>query len=146
MAEQKTYRGSCLCGGIQYEIQGEIGEILQCHCQRCRKANGAAYAVNAPIRKADFKIVQGEALLKEFQSTKTTQRCFCSSCGSPIISIKTETPDFYRLRIGTLDTPLAQKPVMLFLRDQKLNGMRFVMLCRSMQNGLNAERDKKGST
>ena len=112
MTEQKKYSGSCLCGGIQYEIRGEIGDMIQCHCQRCRKANGAAYAVNAPVRKSDFNWLKGEALLKKFQSTETTQRCFCGECGSPIISIKTETPDFYRLRIGTLDTPLAQKPVM----------------------------------
>jgi hypothetical protein len=35
-----------------------------------------------------------------------------SECGSPIISIKTDTPEYYRLRIGTLDTPLQQKPSM----------------------------------
>lgn len=111
MSEQIQYTGSCLCGGLRYEIQGEIGEIIQCHCQRCRKANGTAYASNALIQKADFKIIQGEHLLKKFQSTATTQRCFCAHCGSPIISIKTDTPDWYRLRIGTLDTPLRQKPV-----------------------------------
>jgi hypothetical protein len=110
MSKQNQYAGSCLCGGIRYEIQGEIGEIVQCHCQRCRKANGTAYATNAPIRKADFKIVDGEHLLKKFQSTETTQRCFCANCGSPIISIKTETPEVYRLRIGTLDTPLNHTP------------------------------------
>lgn len=110
MTEQKQYTGSCLCGGLRYEIQGEIGGIVQCHCRKCRKANGTAFATNAPIQKADFKIVQGEHLLKKFQSTATTQRCFCADCGSPIISIKTETPDVYRLRIGTLDTALAQTP------------------------------------
>jgi len=31
-------------------------------------------------------------------------------CGSPIISIKSDTPDFYRLRIGTLDTPIQTRP------------------------------------
>ncbi|MEG0343842.1 MAG: GFA family protein, partial [Acinetobacter sp.] len=108
----KLYTGSCLCGGIHYEIHGEIGEIIECHCQRCRKANGTAFATNAPIQKADFKIVKGENLLKKFASTATTQRCFCSECGSPIMSIKTETPDTYRLRIGTLDTPLEHKPSM----------------------------------
>lgn len=110
MSEQKRYAGSCLCGGLRYEIQGEIGDIIQCHCQRCRKANGTAFAANAPIQKADFNIVQGEHLLKKFQSTETTTRCFCADCGSPIISIKAEAPDLYRLRIGTLDTPLQQKP------------------------------------
>lgn len=109
---EAIYRGSCLCQGIQYEIHGAIGDLVECHCQRCRKANGSAYAVNAPIRVVDFKIVQGEHLLKKYQSTATTQRCFCSECGSPIISVKAETPDLYRLRIGTLDTPLQQKPTM----------------------------------
>ena len=47
----------------------------------------------------------------EAASSAGTQRCFCGHCGSPVISIKAETPDFYRLRIGTLDTPLAQRPV-----------------------------------
>ena len=110
MSEQNLYSGSCLCGGLRYEIQSEIGDIVQCHCRKCRKANGTAFATNAPIKKADIKIVQGEHLLKKFQSSATTQRCFCADCGSPIISIKTETPDLYRLRIGTLDTPLQQKP------------------------------------
>ena len=110
MAEENRYTGSCLCGGLRYEIQGEIGDIVECHCRKCRKANGTAFATNAPIQKADFKIVQGERLLKKFQSTATTQRCFCADCGSPIISIKTETPDVYRLRIGTLDTALTQTP------------------------------------
>ena len=36
------FQGSCLCGGIHYEIHGEIGDVIQCHCQRCRKANGTA--------------------------------------------------------------------------------------------------------
>ncbi len=112
MSEEKIYTGSCLCGGIRYEIYGEIGDVIQCHCKRCRKANGTAFATNAPIQKADFKIVQGEHLLKKFASTPTTVRCFCGECASPIISIKTETPETYRLRIGTLDTSLEHKPTM----------------------------------
>ena len=103
MSNEKLYTGSCLCGGIHYEIHGEIGK-------RCHKDNGTAFATNKKKKKADFKIVQGEQLLKKYQSSETTQRCFCGECASPIISIKTDTPDTYRLRIGTLDTPLEHKP------------------------------------
>lgn len=110
MSADQIYTGSCLCGGIRYEIRGEIGPIIQCHCQRCRKANGTAYATNAPIKASEFHITQGEHLLKKFVSTETTTRCFCSECAAPIISIKADTPDLYRLRIGTLDTPLTQRP------------------------------------
>ncbi|PJG44703.1 aldehyde-activating protein [Acinetobacter tandoii] len=116
---QQYYAGSCLCGAIRYEVRGEIGDVVQCHCQRCRKANGTAFATNAPIKKSDFQLVQGEQFLKSYQSTATTQRCFCSECGSPIMSIKADTPEYYRLRIGTLDTPLVQKSTMHIFVDSK---------------------------
>ncbi|QDK98960.1 GFA family protein [Acinetobacter tandoii] len=116
---QQYYAGSCLCGVIRYEVHGEIGDVVQCHCQLCRKANGTAFATNAPTKKSDFQLVQGEQFLKSYQSTATTQRCFCSECGSPILSIKADTPEYYRLRIGTLDTPLVQKPTMHIFVDSK---------------------------
>lgn len=105
------YHGSCLCQGIHYEIHGEIGDVVQCHCQRCRKANGTAFATNAPINSADFKIVQGENLVKKF-AVSGVHRWFCGECGSPLISSRDTQPEIYRLRIGTLDTPLQQRPRM----------------------------------
>lgn len=119
MTTEQKYTGSCLCGAIRYAIHGEIGDIIQCHCQRCRKSNGTAYATNAPVKISEFELISGEDVLKTFQSTVTTQRCFCSECGSPIYSIKREAPDFYRLRIGTLDNALQQRPTMhIFVADK----------------------------
>jgi hypothetical protein len=142
MSAEKIYTGSCLCDGIHYEIHGEIGEVIECHCQRCRKANGTAFATNAPIQKADFKIVKVR-LLKTFASTATTTRCFCQECGSPIISIKAETPDTYRLRIGTLDTALEQKPPCIFLLPIKQSGIRFVTVYLNMMSVHNrVEKDQ----
>ena len=119
MSAEQKYIGGCLCGGIRYEVRGDIGEIIQCHCQRCRKSNGTAFATNAPVKMSDFHFISGQDLLKTFQSTETTQRCFCSVCGSPIYSIKQEAPDYYRLRIGTLETLLQQRASMhIFVADQ----------------------------
>lgn len=73
------FQGSCLCGGIHYEIHGEIGDVIQCHCQRCRKANGTAFATNAPISSAAFKITQGENLVKKFAASGV-YRWFCGEC------------------------------------------------------------------
>ncbi|MHA3983223.1 GFA family protein [Acinetobacter venetianus] len=105
------FQGSCLCGGIHYEIHGEIGDVIQCHCQRCRKANGTAFATNAPISSTAFKITQGENLVKKFAASGV-YRWFCGECGSPLISSRDAQSELYRLRIGTLDTPLQQKPQM----------------------------------
>lgn len=111
MSNETKLTGSCLCQGIRYEVSGKgLGDIMLCHCQRCRKANGTAYAANAPVHVHDFKIISGEHLLQTYQSTPITQRSFCRECGSPIISLRMDAPELYRLRIGTLDTKIEQTP------------------------------------
>jgi hypothetical protein len=100
-------RGSCLCGGIRYEYDGEIGEISLCHCSQCRKAQGSAFAAVSPIDSARFRILAGADLLKEFRATPGKARVFCANCGSPIYSAKDDLPEIKRLRLGTVDTPFA---------------------------------------
>lgn len=97
------YRGSCLCGEIQYEISEKLGDIVQCHCQKCRKATGTAFATNAPIPKQAFHLYQGQNFLKSYASSKETMRFFCSQCGSPVYAIQLAAPDIYRIRLGLID-------------------------------------------
>ncbi len=104
------YKGSCLCGTVKYEIRGEIGAVILCHCSRCRKANGSAFASNAPLSAKDFVVVAGEGALKSFDSSPGVHRVFCGNCGSPIISRRDAMPYVVRLRLGTLDTPLEHGP------------------------------------
>lgn len=105
------HEGSCLCGAVKYEVRGAIGSVVLCHCSRCRKANGSAFASNAPVAAADFRVVEGEASLKSFRTAEGVHRMFCSVCGSPIFSHRQSTPETLRIRIGTLDTTLSTKPV-----------------------------------
>lgn len=114
-----VYQGSCLCGAIRYEIRGDIGAILHCHCQRCRKATGTAFATNASVKKTDFYFLSGEDHLKKYVSSATTERYFCADCGSPMIATKADAPDIYRIRLGSLDTPISHRPSMhVFVADQ----------------------------
>ena len=75
MAEHQ-YTGSCLCGEIQYQIDGEIGMIVQCHCQKCRKANGTAFATNAPIAKSAFKFTKSEKICNYRGQESNLRRIF----------------------------------------------------------------------
>src|SRR5512136_235547 len=102
--------GSCLCGTIRYEIRGGLGPIVLCHCAQCRKAQGSAFAANAPVRTADFRIVAGGEALAAYESSPGKKRHFCRVCGSPIISTRDSVPDFVRVRIGTLDTKIDARP------------------------------------
>jgi hypothetical protein len=35
--EAKVLAGSCLCGGVRFEIRGPFLRANHCHCSRCRK-------------------------------------------------------------------------------------------------------------
>lgn len=104
------YKGSCLCGSVKYEVRGALGTAVYCHCSRCRKASGSAFASNAVVASSAFKIVQGEGSLKTFSTAEGVHRVFCSVCGSPILSRRDSFPDVLRLRLGTLDTPIEERP------------------------------------
>ena len=103
-------KGSCLCGSVAYEIHSELGSIIMCHCSKCRKSNGSAFATNAPVNTKDFMLTRGERFIAEFESSPGVFRVFCRNCGSPLYSRRSTTPEVVRLRIGTLDTAIESKP------------------------------------
>jgi hypothetical protein len=100
--------GSCLCGAVRYQIDGGLGPIVCCHCTMCRKAQGSAFATNAPVPAGRFRIVQGEAALRSYRSSAHKERLFCGTCGSPIFS-RRDGSDDVRVRVGTLDTRISTR-------------------------------------
>jgi hypothetical protein len=103
------YRGSCLCGAVQYEAN-TVGPIAVCHCKRCRKANGTAFNAIVPVNASDFRLITGASSLGKFESSPGVGRYFCTTCASPIYSRRDAMPELLRVRAGTLDTPLPGKP------------------------------------
>ncbi len=113
--------GSCLCGGIRFEVDGPLEPIQVCHCGQCRKAQGTAFATNIPVPRAQFRLLQGEELLKRYSSSPGKQRCFCERCGSPIYSCNERTPGVVRVRAGTLDGDLDTQLQAHFFTAHKAN-------------------------
>src|SRR5262245_55843651 len=102
-------RGSCLCGGVRFEITGPLSHLLNCHCSKCRKQHGAAFRSRARVRIEDFKWLQGEERVKYYESSPGFRRGFCGNCGSPVVN---RIGPNYRLlannpgAIGELGVPL----------------------------------------
>ena len=95
--------GSCLCGGIRYQIDGRIGPALNCHCSMCRKATGAAFRSRVAVPRSTFRWIQGEQLLTGYISSPDTTRTFCKICGSTMVSLFADNPEILGLAMGTLD-------------------------------------------
>lgn len=93
----------CLCGGVEIEITGKLGPLAYCHCTRCQRASGSAFAANCDVRRKYWTWRSGESLVREFDSSPGVWRAFCSRCGSPVYSRRTSDPDTLRLRLGLLE-------------------------------------------
>jgi len=79
------YSGSCLCGAVHFEIDGEFERFYLCHCEYCRKDTGSAHAANLFSSSAALKWLSGQERVKQFNlpSTRHT-RSFCGTCGSAL--------------------------------------------------------------
>jgi hypothetical protein len=102
----ETYRGSCLCGAVRYEISGPIDSVTHCHCTMCRKAHGAAFATYATVKQERHRFVQGRETLRDYRSSNSVTRTFCSNCGSPMTwSDPVRFVGNMSFPLGSLDTP-----------------------------------------
>ena len=104
------YEGSCLCGSVRFKISGEISNIVNCHCSQCRKAQGTAFATNGVVDKMDFVITKGESELKAYPLSTVQTRYFCRHCGSPIMSSNITVPGKVRIRLGTIESDITERP------------------------------------
>ena len=95
--------GRCLCEGVAYRIEGELGPIFHCHCSRCRRWHGAAFRTRATIRSSQFSWTRGEELVKGFHSSEFVVKHFCSVCGSSLISTNDNDPEKIGVPLGGLD-------------------------------------------
>jgi len=75
-----TYKGSCHCGAVQFEVrnQEKLQDLKRCDCSLCRKKG----AIMAGVKLADLVVTTGEDKLSLYQwNTKTAKHYFCSICG-----------------------------------------------------------------
>jgi hypothetical protein len=77
-------KGSCLCGGIEFEMTETPGGVTHCHCSRCRKVRGSANATNLFLPLTGLRFVRGEELLAKYRlpEAKHFAHWFCKVCGS----------------------------------------------------------------
>ena len=78
--------GSCLCGGIKYQINGQLSGPLNCHCSMCRKAQGSAFRSRAAVKSAEFEFVQGEELITFYKIIAGKSQGFLPGVRIPILS------------------------------------------------------------
>ncbi|KXN82130.1 hypothetical protein AN958_03184 [Leucoagaricus sp. SymC.cos] len=123
-------RGSCLCGAVRYEVQGDPIRFMTCHCINCRKATGTAFMSNGlfPRNVAQrFRLVSGQEKLKVFLDKGTTSgvplsRHFCRECGSNVVNVSKDpekSKQYIAVAMGSLDDDMHWLPTGQFFPEQK---------------------------
>ncbi|WP_415886748.1 GFA family protein [Neptuniibacter sp. QD37_6] len=105
MSGEEVYRGSCLCGEVQYEISPPFSTFQYCHCSRCRKTTGSAHASNIIMPPEQFHWTAGETYVGRYEPSdaKHFAVCFCKKCGSNLPWLA-QTGKAMIIPAGTLDT------------------------------------------
>ena len=108
MAQQ--YKGSCLCGQVTYELEGDFDQFFFCHCSHCRKGTGSAHGANLFSHQAQLRWVTGEDRVKQFNLAGTRHtRAFCQECGSAM-PIAQPNSQFVVVPAGSLDCDVNTQP------------------------------------
>jgi len=105
----KRITGGCLCGAFRFSLDGPIEVINYCHCSRCRRRTGSAFATVLHAKFSDFTIVAGEAQIMTFIPEGWGRRQFCRTCGSPLPRWS-EADDEVGIPAGLLDQDPGARP------------------------------------
>ncbi len=105
-----TLDGSCLCGGVRFEVTARFERVSYCHCTNCKKISGGTGTVSGRARTDAIRVLAGEELLHTYQPVEGTAKTFCSACGSNLFGGGWPTSEYSSVRLSALDTPFDGRP------------------------------------
>ena len=99
------HKGSCLCGAVTFQVQGDLAPPDACHCIQCRKWTGHVLASTEVPRSA--LTVHGTEHVCWYQSSVKVRRGFCALCGSSLFfdPLDRAKHDWTGISMGAFDTP-----------------------------------------
>lgn len=93
-----------MCGAITFRTAGELRDVINCHCARCRRFTGHHLAATA-VDAAELIVDDEQANLTWYSPVPETAYAFCRTCGSSLFWRSTTTPERTSICAGTLNLP-----------------------------------------
>jgi hypothetical protein len=92
--------GSCLCGGVRFEVTEPFLMLSYCHCTNCKKLSGGGGTANGRARTAAIRVLEGESLLRTYQPSE----------GSNLFGGGWPESEQASVRLSAIDSRIDQKP------------------------------------
>jgi hypothetical protein len=72
-----THTGTCHCGQVSFEVEGEPEEVMECNCSHCSRKGFLLWF----IPRDKFKLLQGADSLTTYEFNKhIIAHQFCKTC------------------------------------------------------------------
>jgi hypothetical protein len=111
-------RGTCLCGGVKYDVDAQPDSLRFCHCTSCKQLSGGAGTVNFGAPPSAIRILEGEELLQSFTPEGGSAKTFCRNCGTNLFGGGWPNTERASVRASNIDPPLDAKiGVHLYVRS-----------------------------
>ena len=96
----ETYKGSCHCGSIAFEIKVGVIDVCECNCSICRKKG----IIHQLVDDSDFNLLEGKENLSLYKfGANVASHWFCRTCGIQTFGKTRRYPDIYTVNVRCLD-------------------------------------------
>ena len=109
--------GSCMCGRIAYEVNGDVVDTTWCFCITCQQGSGGPFM---PFATFDSKAVTWKREPDVWSSSEMAERYMCKECGSSLGMRYHFGTDRIGLTVGTIKEKQQsgfQPTTYIFLKD-----------------------------
>jgi len=125
-----THKGSCFCGAVAIETEGEPEGMGYCHCRSCRSWSGGPVNAFSLWKPASVRVTKGAENIASYAKTPGSQRKYCKLCGGHLM---TGHPG-----LGLIDVFSATIPTLAFKPGLHVNYSETVL---HMKDGLPKFKD-----
>ena len=92
--------GSCHCGAVRFEVDGDLEGVSECNCSICSKRGYLHWIVP----RERFRLLTPEDAMTGYRfNTGTARHLFCSVCGITPFYVPRSHPDAYSVNVRCLD-------------------------------------------
>jgi len=126
----KTHSGTCFCGAVRIETQGEPAGMGYCHCGSCRSWSGGPVNAFTLWQPDAVRVVAGAEHLATYSKNPFIERQYCAKCGGHLMA--------NHPTIGLVDVFAATLPELKFVPGVHVNYSETVL---PMRDGLPKLKD-----
>lgn len=81
-----VYKGKCMCGSVNLEVDGDAIAMMVCHCKICRSWSASPVCGATLFKPDQLKITKGKELIDQFSLSDGHDRKWCTKCGGHLFT------------------------------------------------------------